>query len=119
MRLARIQHQGSPVYAIVDGDELALIEGDLFGEHAATDIRVPLEGATLLCPSTPTKILAMAVNYRSHGEPVAVPQPFLKAPSALLAPEPADRAARRRRARRRGGRGGRRDRASRQADQRR
>ena len=28
----------------------------------------------------------MAVNYRSHGEPVAVPQPFLKAPSALLAP---------------------------------
>ena len=86
MRLARIQHEGSPVYAIVEGDELALIEGDLFGEHSATDIRVPLEGATLLCPSTPTKLLAMAVNYRSHGEPVAVPQPFLKAPSALLAP---------------------------------
>ncbi len=86
MRLARIQHEGSPVYAIVDGDELALIEGDAFGEHSATSVRVPLEGATLLCPSTPTKILAMAVNYRSHGEPVAVPQPFLKAPPRCSRP---------------------------------
>ena len=28
MRLARIEHNGNPVYAIVEGDELALIEGD-------------------------------------------------------------------------------------------
>ncbi len=87
MRLARIQHDGNPVYAIVEGDELALIEGDPYGAHGTTGERVPLAGATLLCPATPTKIVAMAVNYRSHGEPVTVPQPFLKAPSALIGPE--------------------------------
>ena len=47
---------------------------------------MPLDGATLLCPGTPTKIVAMAVNYRSHGAPVATPQPFLKTPSALIGP---------------------------------
>ena len=87
MRLARIEHDGNPVYAIVEGDELALIEGDPYGAHGTTGERVPLAGATLLCPATPTKIVAMAVNYRSHGEPVKVPQPFLKTPSALIGPE--------------------------------
>ena len=87
MRLARIEHDGNPVYAIVEGDELALIEGDPFGAHGTTGERVPLAGATLLCPATPTKIVAMAVNYRSHGDPVTVPQPFLKTPSALIGPE--------------------------------
>lgn len=86
MRLARIEHDGNPVWAIIEGDELTLIDGDPFGAHSATGERVPLDGATLLCPATPTKIVAMAVNYRSHGAPVATPQPFLKTPSALIGP---------------------------------
>ena len=86
MRLARIQYEGNPVYAVIEGDEIALIEGDPFGTHTATGTRLPLDGATLLYPTTPTKIVAMAVNYRSHGDPVATPQPFLKTPSALIGP---------------------------------
>ena len=93
-----------------------LIEGDPYGAHGTTGERVPLAGATLLCPATPTKIVAMAVNYRSHGEPVTVPQPFLKAPVGADWARAADRAAARRRPGRRGGRGGRRDRAAGVAD---
>ncbi|MCZ6706840.1 MAG: fumarylacetoacetate hydrolase family protein [Chloroflexi bacterium] len=87
MRLARIEHDGDAVYASVDGDQLLLIDGNPFGSHSVTDTALPLDGATLLCPSQPSKILAMAVNYRSHGEPVAVPQPFLKTPSSVIGPE--------------------------------
>jgi 2-keto-4-pentenoate hydratase/2-oxohepta-3-ene-1,7-dioic acid hydratase in catechol pathway len=50
------------------------------------------EGATLLAPATPTKIVCIGRNYADHAkelghEAPAEPIIFLKPPSALLAPE--------------------------------
>jgi 2-keto-4-pentenoate hydratase/2-oxohepta-3-ene-1,7-dioic acid hydratase in catechol pathway len=93
---ARVNHKGTPTYAIAGAGELRLLADDLFGEHKETGETVPLEGATLMAPLIPSKILAAAVNYPSHvpsaktvlqqEEAPAEPQLFLKPPSSVISP---------------------------------
>jgi 2-keto-4-pentenoate hydratase/2-oxohepta-3-ene-1,7-dioic acid hydratase in catechol pathway len=96
MLYARVRHEGRDRYAVVDGDRLRFIEGDLFGEHTVTEESAPLAGAGLLAPVTPGKILAAAVNYPSHvtsakavlkqDQAPAIPQLFLKPSSSVIGP---------------------------------
>ncbi len=94
---ARVRHQGAEPFAFVQGAVLHLLSGDILAEHSKTGEAVPLEGAELLAPIRPPKILAAAVNYPSHvpsakavldnkEEPPAVPQLFLKPPSSVIGP---------------------------------
>ena len=94
---ARVRHQNADWFALVQGDELHFLSGDIFGEHSETGQLIPLDGATLLAPVRPPKILAAAVNYPSHvpsakavldnkDEAPAVPQLFLKPPSSVIGP---------------------------------
>jgi len=94
---ARVRHQDADLFALVQGDELHLLTGDFLGEHSETGETLPLDGAALLAPVQPPKILAAAVNYPSHvpsaktvlnntEEPPAVPQLFLKPPSSVIGP---------------------------------
>jgi hypothetical protein len=69
---ARVKHEGAESFATVDGDQLHLLSGDIFGEHSKTGEVFPLQSAALLAPVRPPKILAAAVNYPSH-----VPSPGL------------------------------------------
>ena len=99
MLFARFRHHDRESYGVLEDERLRLIEGSLFGEHRVLDESVPLAEATLLAPIRPGKILAAAVNYRSHvprsrellsrEQPPAVPQLFLKPPSAVVGPEEA------------------------------
>ena len=96
MLYARVRHERRDRYAIVDGDRVRLLEGDLFGEHTVTSDSWPLTGATLLPPVVPRKVLAAAVNYPSHvtsakavlkqDEAPAFPQLFLKPSSSVIGP---------------------------------
>jgi 2-keto-4-pentenoate hydratase/2-oxohepta-3-ene-1,7-dioic acid hydratase in catechol pathway len=91
---ARIGHAGSEPYAIVDGDLLRIIRGDIVGEHEVLSETVPLSGARLLAPVRPAKILAAAVNYSSHlpsaksvlekDEAPPIPELFLKPSSSII-----------------------------------
>lgn len=67
-------------------DYVRPVSGDPFGEHRVSDERVPLAGLRLGPPIAPSKIVAVALNYRSHlsdrDEP-GNPELFLKPPSAL------------------------------------
>lgn len=65
-RFARFQFGDTVGYGVVDGDQLTLIEGDLFGPWRKTSQTFSLEEVTLLVPTQPTQVIALAGNYRSH-----------------------------------------------------
>jgi 2-keto-4-pentenoate hydratase/2-oxohepta-3-ene-1,7-dioic acid hydratase in catechol pathway len=77
-------------HGIVEGDTVREIKGDLFGQHSPTGPKHKMSAVKLLYPVQPTKILALAGNYRSHignKPPAAHPEPFYKPISCLQNPE--------------------------------
>ena len=86
MHLVRYEHAGNVRHGVVDGDMIAEIDGDLFGDHERTGVMVPLAEVALKSPTMPGKIINAAGNYQSHmaGAPKPPrPKPFL-APSTSV-----------------------------------
>jgi len=86
---ARFQVGRSVAYGIVEGDRVRRLSGDLFGSWSRTDTSYDLTEVKLLVPTEPSKVLALAGNYKSHlGDQPApkAPEVFFKVPSALLPP---------------------------------
>ncbi len=71
------------------------IVGSPFGRWRSGEETVPLSRVRLLAPVRPSKILAVALNYRSHldqfdqSSAPANPELFIKPPSAVIGPEEA------------------------------
>ncbi|MCA9024884.1 MAG: fumarylacetoacetate hydrolase family protein [Planctomycetaceae bacterium] len=65
-KFARFQSGDTVSYGIVEGDRVRLIKGDLFGDWSKTDKTFALDDVTLLVPTTPTQVIALAGNYHSH-----------------------------------------------------
>ena len=98
MLLARARVGRRIVHGVVEGGTLHVVRGGLFGRLDATGERAPLDGARLLAPVRPGKVLAIGLNYRSHlasggaaagaaARPApAQPEPFLKAASSVIGP---------------------------------
>jgi len=112
MKYVCFLHQGRESYGLFEGESVLSFEGDLFGERRPTGLRLPLGEVALLAPVRPSKIIAVALNYMDHlptgggfissarGGPAsgggerdreapAVPELFLKTPSAIVGPEEA------------------------------
>jgi 2-keto-4-pentenoate hydratase/2-oxohepta-3-ene-1,7-dioic acid hydratase in catechol pathway len=93
MRFARFRHGRRQTYALVEGELLKPIVGSPFGRWRVEEETVPLSQVRLLAPVRPSKILAVALNYRSHlgqfdeTSAPANPELFLKPPSAVIGPE--------------------------------
>jgi len=88
MKIARYVYQGKEVIGRVEEGGLIPMTGDLFGEHSFTGETVPMEDVVLLPPVTPSKILAVGLNYRDHAEEVGASVPkwpniFMKPNSSL------------------------------------
>jgi len=86
-KYARFQIGDTIAYGIVEGERVRQIDGDLFGKWSLTDRTYALNDVKLLVPATPSKILAMAGNYKTHlhDQPVPKnPELFFKPPSCLL-----------------------------------
>jgi 2-keto-4-pentenoate hydratase/2-oxohepta-3-ene-1,7-dioic acid hydratase in catechol pathway len=67
------------------------LDGDLFGEHRSGESFEPV-GLRVLPPVTPSKIVAVGLNYRDHAKEMGKALPsepliFLKPPSAVIGPE--------------------------------
>lgn len=76
-------------YGMVDGESVRELRGDLF-DHAETGVAHRLGDLKLLYPCTPSKILAVGLNYGSHlgGRPAPKnPEIFYKPVSCLQDPE--------------------------------
>lgn len=90
MRWLRFWQGDEALTAIVDedGEHVRVVHGDPFGDYHVHDERIPLAGLRLAPPVAPSKIVAVALNYRSHvgdREAPGVPELFFKPPSALAA----------------------------------
>lgn len=91
MRIYRIDYQGEPRHAVEEKGEWRLVEGDIFGEHAAGDVIVS-SGHRLLAPVIPSKIVCVGLNYKDHAAEVNKPLPpepllFIKPSTSVIGPE--------------------------------
>ncbi len=93
-RFYRIEHEGSPRYAVQDADHgegWRLVDGDIFASWNA-GASLSTSGHRLLAPLVPSKIVAIGRNYKDHAAELNNPLPvepmiFLKPPSAIIGPE--------------------------------
>lgn len=89
-RVYRIEIDGRAQLVIEQDGAWRRLEGDLFGEHRAGDAFEP-DGLRVLPPVTPSKIVAVGLNYRDHAKEMGKALPkepliFLKPPSAVIGP---------------------------------
>ena len=90
IRFVRFERQGRRAYGILEGGRIKEIRGRPWEAVEETGTVHPKDEVRILCPCEPSKVLALAGNYKSHLEsapPPANPEVFIKAPSALLDPD--------------------------------
>lgn len=97
MRIVRYELRGRARYGVMEGERIRGIRGNPFGgrrgwnpkwdgsTYHVTEVRV-------LAPCTPSKIVCLGLNYRSHAEETglaipSVPLLFLKPSTAVIGPE--------------------------------
>jgi 2-keto-4-pentenoate hydratase/2-oxohepta-3-ene-1,7-dioic acid hydratase in catechol pathway len=88
VQFVRYEQEGLVSYGVLEGDRIMEIDGDLFGQHRATDRWVDLADVRLLTPTPAKKVIAVGLNYQSHlgeREPAAYPGLFAKYPTSLVA----------------------------------
>ncbi len=91
MRLVRFLSQGKPAFGTIAGDELTQLEGGFLSTPKKSAVRHALGGIRLLPPCTPSKIVAVGLNYRDHAQEMSLPVPdepiiFLKPPTSIIGP---------------------------------
>ena len=91
-RIFRIEQNGRPEYVLGndDGTEWRRLDGDPCGDYT-TGPTINTEGARLLAPVQPSKIVAVGLNYRDHAREMNKPLPnepllFLKPSTAVIGP---------------------------------
>lgn len=89
-RFLRFQNGTKVAFGLLEGERVRELSGDFFGAWSKTDKTHALTEIKLLPPTTPTQVLALAGNYKSHLQDQSipskfrVPQPFFKSPSCLV-----------------------------------
>jgi len=89
VRYVRFRRGSTIAYGILEGETVRELRGAPFGAHEPTGTAYKLGEVKLLYPCRPTKILAVALNYKSHlgsRQPPARPELFWKPVSALQNP---------------------------------
>jgi 2-keto-4-pentenoate hydratase/2-oxohepta-3-ene-1,7-dioic acid hydratase in catechol pathway len=91
MRIARVSKDERIFFAVVEGTEVAELDGPPIGDLRFTGFRAKLEECRLLAPTLPSKVVAIGVNYRDHAEEMGHPLPeeplmFLKPSTAVVGP---------------------------------
>ena len=87
MKYARYLAHGQVSYGVLEGSTLREITTTPFEEYQITDHTHGLSEVKLLPPTSPSKILAVGLNYASHlrdRSPKEEPLIFLKTPSSLI-----------------------------------
>lgn len=92
MKIVRFESGGTAQYGILDGKVVRAIADGPF--HAVTEAHVSyhLEEIKILAPCSPSKIVAVGINYRSHAlemgnELPESPLIFLKPPTTVIGPD--------------------------------
>ena len=89
MKIARVQHNGGAVYAIVEGDTVYSLNGSPYESPRPGEKIGDLASAKLLAPCEPSKIVAIGRNYKAHIEETNAATPkeplmFFKPPTSVV-----------------------------------
>jgi len=92
MKIVRFSVDSKIRYGILSGKTIQAVEEKPFRYIKPTDHYYRLSEVKLLAPCTPSKIVALGLNYNSHAEEVNAQLPnapliFLKPSTALIGPE--------------------------------
>src|SRR5919106_3122567 len=90
-RIYRLRNGSSGRYAVERGGSLFWVEGDVFGGYTA-GAAIGRADVTVMAPVTPTKIVAIGLNYKDHAAEVKKPLPaeplmFIKPSTAVVGPD--------------------------------
>lgn len=66
MHIGRFTYDKAVFYGIINGDEVAVLEGEPYGQIKTSRIVYPLAHLKLLAPCVPTKAVCVGLNYRNH-----------------------------------------------------
>jgi len=89
MKFARYEAHGQISFGVVEDETVREITTSPFEEYSITDHVHTLSEVKLLPPTSPSKILAVGLNYSTHlvGRPAPrEPLIFLKTPSSVIGP---------------------------------
>jgi 2-keto-4-pentenoate hydratase/2-oxohepta-3-ene-1,7-dioic acid hydratase in catechol pathway len=92
VKIVHFSGAGRLGYGVLDGRTIRTLAGSPYGRPRHTGLQYRLDDVRLLAPCRPSKIVALGVNYRSHGEEMshripAEPLIFIKPPTAVIGPE--------------------------------
>jgi 2-keto-4-pentenoate hydratase/2-oxohepta-3-ene-1,7-dioic acid hydratase in catechol pathway len=87
----RFTHQGAAHFGTLDGDTIAVHDGDMFGSPSPTGQTLALGSVALLAPCQPGKIIGLWNQFHALAAKLGNPAPaeplyFLKATSSIAAP---------------------------------
>ena len=85
-KYARFRAGGRTAYGVVEGESISEFDGNLFGARKPNGKTHKLSAVQLLYPVEPTKVLAMARNYRSHIQSSKSAAPEPKRPEIFYKP---------------------------------
>ncbi len=94
MKLVRFIAEDKSAYGILNGDEVAELDGDFFTPFKTLKACYAFSNVKLLAPCKPSKVVAVGLNYRDHARELGLPIPedpifFLKPPTAVVGHEAA------------------------------
>ncbi len=92
MKLVRFSVDSKTKYGVLKNNTIEAIKGKPFGKINLTGEIYPLNKVKLLAPCRPSKIVALGINYASHGTEFKFDVPkspliFIKPPTAVIGPE--------------------------------
>ena len=74
LRLYRVDHGGTALYAAEQEGRWRLVEGDIFDTFKA-GAEIASEGLKILPPVAPSKIVCVGLNYKDHALEMGKPLP--------------------------------------------
>lgn len=87
----RVRDNGAARIGRIEADRIRICEGDLFRGASPTSRTIALEGAQLLQPVQPTKVIALWNNFRALGAKLGLSDPaeplyLIKSPGSCIGP---------------------------------
>ncbi len=91
MRLVRFEADAGTAQGVLQGEIIEELAGNFFGDLRTVRKSHALSGVKLLAPCSPSKIVAVGLNYRNHAQEMGFSLPenpilFLKPPTAVIGP---------------------------------
>ncbi|MDR7865377.1 MAG: fumarylacetoacetate hydrolase family protein [Sporomusaceae bacterium] len=91
MKFVRFQQGAAIRYGVLEGENIRIVEGDIFGKWAIGNQIINPGTVKLLAPCAPSKAVCIGLNYHGHAKEMnaelpAQPLMFLKPSSALTHP---------------------------------